>query len=315
MNSNKKYHAFISYSHKDKSYANSIQKSIERLGVPFYKSWQPNVSIFRDERKIPLSGSLTDQIITGLKESENLLVIASKNSANSAWVREEIINWHKLNKDEEGYITKFNFILTDDVIEWDYLNHDFDKLKTTALPSFDKRIFKELPIWANLQLYCKEGKVLSSNSNYEWEVAKIKGLLLNKRPDEIIDDVSKKKRLFRVIVGFVISLLAALAAFAFYLRAEAVSQQKIAAQNATKAQIERDNALNNLIKFKVEEFDRNLKNGNTFFEAESYYIADSLFSLALATAKDSIFGPSILETKIKYLDSVSITCKKEISKK
>ena len=166
MSSNKKYHAFISYSHKDKQYARAIQKSIETLGLPFYKSWQPNVNIFRDERKIPLAGSLTEQIITGLKESKYLIVIASKNSANSTWVREEILNWHRENKDENGYITNFNFILTDDIIEWDYLNHDFDKLKTTALPSFDKRIFKEVPLWANLQLYCKNGKVQSNNSNY-----------------------------------------------------------------------------------------------------------------------------------------------------
>jgi hypothetical protein len=51
-----------------------------------------------------------------------------------------------LNKDENGYITNFNFILTDDFIEWDYLNHDFYKLKTTAMPLFDKRIFKEAPL-------------------------------------------------------------------------------------------------------------------------------------------------------------------------
>jgi hypothetical protein len=47
----KKYHAFISYSHKDKSYASAIQKSIETLGVPFHKSWGGDVKIFRDERK------------------------------------------------------------------------------------------------------------------------------------------------------------------------------------------------------------------------------------------------------------------------
>jgi hypothetical protein len=224
----KKYHVFISYSHKDKLYAALIQKSIERLGLPFYKSWHSDVSIFRDERKMPLAGSLTEQIITGLKESEYLIVIASKNSANSTWVKEEILKWHKENEDDDGYITNFNFILIDDVIEWDYINHDFAKLKTTALPSFDKRIFKELPLWANLQPYCKAGKVQSNNSNYEWEIAKIKGLLLNKKPDEIIDEVSKNKNLFRFVLSFIIIVLIGLTTFSFIQRESAIQQRDIA---------------------------------------------------------------------------------------
>src|SRR5689334_17578255 len=95
----KKYHAFISYSHKDKIYATVIQRSIETLGLPFYKLWKADVNIFRDERKIPLADSLSQQIISGLKDSHFLIVIASKNSAESKWVKEEILNWYDLNKD------------------------------------------------------------------------------------------------------------------------------------------------------------------------------------------------------------------------
>ncbi len=320
MNSNKKYHAFISYSHKDKPYASAIQKSIETLGVPFYKRWQPDVNVFRDERKIPLAGNLTEQIIIGLKESEYLIVIASKNSANSNWVREEIHKWHNLNKDENGFITNFNFILTDDVIEWDYLNHDFNKLTTTALPSFDKKIFKELPLWANLQHYCKNGNVQSNNSNYEWEIAKIKGLLLCKKPDEIIDEVSKGKRIFRSIVGVVIFLLVGLSGLAFYGQQkaeqnanEAKFQRDYSRKKEKEAQEQRDEAINNLRQFKVEEFNRNLKNGNTFFAAEGYYFADSLFSLANETARDKNFRPFISKSAIRYLDSISVICKNKYS--
>lgn len=302
MRSNKTYQAFISYSHKDKPYATAIQKSIETLGLPFYKTWQPDVSIFRDERKIPLAGSLTEQIITGLKESEYLIVVASKNSANSNWVKEEILNWHKLNKDKDGFITNFNFILTDDVVEWDYLNHNFDKLKTTALPSFDERIFKEVPLWANLQQYCKDGKVQSSNSNYEWEIAKIKGLLLGKKPDEIIDEVSKGKRLFRIIAGVVISILMFLTAFAYYQREEAFTQRNVA-ETKTKE------ALSNLKKFKIEEFERNFKNGNTYLNAEEFCFANSCFLNAIATAKDTLYNSDIQIERISYLDSIAVICK------
>lgn len=238
----KTYHAFISYSHRDKAYASIIHKSIESLGFPFYKNWQSNVNIFRDERKIPLTGSLTESIINGLKESEHLIVIASKNSADSRWVREEIVNWHTFNKDENGYITNFNFILIDEVIEWDYLNHDFNKLKTTALPNFERKIFKELPLWANIQQYCKNNEIERNNSNYEWEIAKIKGLLLKKNPDEIIDEVSKGKRLFRVFTGFIFSILISLTAIAFYLQGVAADERDNAKYHEDIAVRERDNA-------------------------------------------------------------------------
>ena len=46
VSQSKKYHAFISYSHKDKVYASAIQKSIETLILPFYKKWQPDLSRF-----------------------------------------------------------------------------------------------------------------------------------------------------------------------------------------------------------------------------------------------------------------------------
>jgi len=307
--SNKKYHAFISYSHKDKQYASVIQKSIETLGLPFYKAWQHDVNIFRDERKIPLSGSLTQEIVNGLANSDYLIVIASKNSAQSTWVKEEIINWYRLNKDEEGYIKNFNFVLIDDVVEWDAQHNDFDKLKTTALPSFEQRIFKELPIWANLQQYCKGGKVQTANSNYEWEVAKIKALLLNKKPDEIMDEASKAKRVFRITAGVIIAVLIFLMIFAFISRGEAVKRKEEAEQNAAEAKRQKDSALNNLRRFKVEEFEKNISRGNIFLDGEEYCWALDCFVPALATAHDSTFNQSITVTTVKYLDSVLTICK------
>jgi WD40 repeat protein len=204
------YHAFLSYSHKDKKTVAIIQRSIERLGLPFYKRWRPNVSLFRDERKIPLSGSLPEEILKGLQASKYLIVIASRNSAASTWVKEEIRRWHELNQDKEGFILRFNFILIDDVAEWDY-----------------GKIFKEPPVWANLQDYCRDGKVRTNNANYEWEIAKIKGLLLDKKPDEIIDDASRDKNVFRSMLIGVIILLASLTIYSVFERNQAVRQRDI----------------------------------------------------------------------------------------
>lgn len=257
MKDSAEHDAFISYSHKDKIYASIIQRSIETLGLPFYKKWQPDVSIFRDERKIPLSSSLSEEILTGLRNSNHLIIIASKNSANSNWVKEEIINWHSLNKDAEGYITRFNFILIDDVVEWDNKDQVFDKLKTTALPSFEKKIFKHLPLWADIRHYCKFGKIQTNNANYQWEIAKIKAYLLGKKPDEIIDEVSRGRRFFQGVISVIITLLSILTMYAYQQKkianekaqlamlseAEAKKQRDSAMQSETEAQKQRDSAI------------------------------------------------------------------------
>ncbi|MBL0342269.1 MAG: TIR domain-containing protein [Bacteroidetes bacterium] len=273
------------------------------------QSWQPNVDIFRDERKVRASEDLSEVIKVGLNDSKYLIVIASRNSADSAsYVSKEIKYWYEIKNNNSGGITGFHLILLDGLLKWDSTNNSFSK-ESSALPKLDNIKFNAQPIWVNINNYCKDGRVQTNNSNYEWEIAKVKGLLLDKNPDEIIDEVSKGKRVFRITVGFVISILIALSAFAFYLRGEAVSQKEIAEQNAREAEKQRDIALNNLIKFKVEEFDRNLKSGSTFLEAEAYCFADSLFSLALGTANDTTFRYSISDNKIKYLDSVIVVCK------
>lgn len=238
-----KYHAFISYSHDDRAYASVIQKSIERLGVPFYRRWQSDVSIFRDERKIPLSGSLTEEILEGLRNSKYLIVLASRNSANSRWVKEEILKWLELNRDKDGFIKNFNFILIDDVVEWDHASMDFDKIKTTALPKFENKIFNALPIWANLQNYCKNGVVDTNSQNYMWEVAKVKGLFLAKKPDEIIDDVSNDKRLFQIIVSISFAVLFFLTGFSFYQISEADKSAQEAINERKNATIQRDSVM------------------------------------------------------------------------
>ena len=264
----KNYHAFISYSQKDKHYVSVIQKSIETLGLPFYKHWKPNVEIYRDERKTPLAGSLSDAIKKGLEESEHLIVFASKNSADSRWVKEEILYWHKLNHNKEGFITNFNFILIDDIIEWDYNKQNFDSLRTNAFPKLEIKLFKDAPVWGNLQQYCTNSLVQKSNSNYQWEIAKVKGLLLVISPDKIIDEVSKGRRIFGMVVGLVILSLLILTGFAFN---------------------ERNKAIQNLKAFKKEEFDRNLKEGNTYLEAGLYCFAKKCFLKADSISNEDSF--------------------------
>ncbi len=91
-NTNFKYHAFISYSHKDIKFARWLQKSIENYKIP--KSLRelknkdgsikyPNLpkdlkrSIFRDEEELSPSGSLPKRLQEALSLSKKLIVICS----------------------------------------------------------------------------------------------------------------------------------------------------------------------------------------------------------------------------------------------
>ncbi|WP_298220919.1 toll/interleukin-1 receptor domain-containing protein [Flavobacterium sp.] len=301
-----KYHAFISYSHNDKHYVSAIQKSIETLGLPFHKKWKSDVSFFIDEKKMKVSEDLSEEIKKGLRDSKYLIVIASPNSASTdSWVIKEIEYWYAIKNNSTGGISSFHLIVLDGSIKWDSQAQAFS-VDSSALPNFGNIKFNAQPIWANVQNYCKDGKIQTKNPNYEWEIAKVKALLLDKSPDEIIDEVAKEKRLFRIITGFVISLLVMLSAFAFYLRGEAVSKKNLAEAKTKEA-------LNNLKRFKLEEFERNFKNGNTYLNAEEYCFADSCFSEALKTTKNKDYRELFPKSKIKYLDSISSVCKSKSS--
>jgi hypothetical protein len=301
----KQYHAFISYSHKDKEYVRTIQKSIETLGLPFYRKWMPDINLFRDERKMPLSDDLSYSIKNGLDESEYLLVIASKNSADSTWVKPEILLWHENNQDDSKFITNFNFILIDNVVEWDYINKDFDELKTTALPKFGKRIFKDVPIWANIQNYCRDGKIQTNNPNYEWEIAKIKALLLGTTPDKIIDLAAKAKRIFRIALAIVALSLAMLATFAFIQWQDAIKQKD-------RAEKETERATTNLRRFKLEEFEKNYRAAIIFIDADEYKFAKERLMQADSTAKDTNFNIKIPGYRKRFIDSALVVCNTKI---
>lgn len=98
--SNKKYFAFISYSHKDSEMAKWLQHEFEYYELPaklfderkelhkenLPESFRP---IFRDEDELA-GGELKPQISKALADSEYLIVICSPNASNSIYVDNEI---------------------------------------------------------------------------------------------------------------------------------------------------------------------------------------------------------------------------------
>ena len=90
----KKYFAFISYSHKDKDAAKKLQNFIQGYKIPAKLEDRPDLPkrigrVFRDEDELA-GDELTPQIEEALRNSRYLIVVCSPNSAKSKYVNEEI---------------------------------------------------------------------------------------------------------------------------------------------------------------------------------------------------------------------------------
>jgi tetratricopeptide (TPR) repeat protein len=94
----KKFRAFISYSHADEQWGAWLQRSLERFRAPkefaarLKEAGKPFrlAPVFRDREDLPVAGNLNDAIQKALADSEFQIVLCSPNAAKSRWVNEEI---------------------------------------------------------------------------------------------------------------------------------------------------------------------------------------------------------------------------------
>jgi hypothetical protein len=95
------YDAFISYRHVelDKSVADRLQKLLEKYIPPSSivpKSEFQRLRLFRDETELATSSDVSDEIKRALESSRFLIVLCSKSTLKSKWMRQEIEYWKKL---------------------------------------------------------------------------------------------------------------------------------------------------------------------------------------------------------------------------
>lgn len=102
-----RYKAFISYSHKQESWARWLQHALERYRVPsrlvgsegaFGRVPARLRPVFRDREDLPSSADLGVQIKEELDHSEALIVICSPDAAASPWVNEEIRQFEQMGR-------------------------------------------------------------------------------------------------------------------------------------------------------------------------------------------------------------------------
>jgi len=89
------YYAFVSYNHKDASYAQWLHRKLEGFRLPSEIHNELDAKsnhlrpIFRDKDELN-AGVLADELRTKLEQSKYLIVICSPNSARSDWVSNEV---------------------------------------------------------------------------------------------------------------------------------------------------------------------------------------------------------------------------------
>lgn len=100
----KKYRAFISYSHADEAWGGWLQRTLEGFRTPGALAAALEAQgrsarlapVFRDREDLPVAGNLNSAIQAALSDSDFQIVLCSPNSARSRWVNEEIRLFHKL---------------------------------------------------------------------------------------------------------------------------------------------------------------------------------------------------------------------------
>ncbi|MEM9377018.1 MAG: toll/interleukin-1 receptor domain-containing protein [Pseudomonadota bacterium] len=101
-----RFAAFISYSSKDRSFAEKLMKRLEGYAIPkrlgefdITGAGKKNrvYPIFKDREELS-AGDLDDQLKAALRASANLIVISSENATQSDWVNQEIEYFASLGK-------------------------------------------------------------------------------------------------------------------------------------------------------------------------------------------------------------------------
>lgn len=239
------YRAFLSYSHEQRKLAKALQKGLQRLGKPWYKTRA--FRVFRDDASLQLSEHLWNEIEKALFRSEYFILIATPSAAESPWVRKEIAAWRS--KCEDRKVRNFLIVWASGRMEWSDDATDFNWSATDALPAQELReAFSGVPHYARLGKELREafsgethharledaetaGKELDlRDDNFAAVVAKVAAPLHGPdcKPEDLLgEEVTQQRRLLQVSWS-VAAVLLTLSITAIVLGLEADNQRGIA---------------------------------------------------------------------------------------
>jgi WD40 repeat protein len=255
----RKYDAFISYSHHDRAFAAAVQSGLQRLAKPLNR--RRALWIFRDDTALSLSPGLWTSITEAMDESRHLILLASPRAAVSEWVNREISTWLLSNP-----VRTIFLVVLDGEWNWDESAGDFARQaedatesRLSAVPPALRGVYQEEPRFVDLRGIGDPQKLDLQHPRFRSAIADLAAPLHNKSKEDLeSEDLTLFRRgrtLRRVAVAAFCCLGAATLAIGLIAqrnadlanranadaeasRKDAQSQEARAAAAAKKAEIE-----------------------------------------------------------------------------
>ncbi|MCE7921590.1 MAG: TIR domain-containing protein [Haliscomenobacteraceae bacterium CHB4] len=276
-----KYRAFISYRHSEngRHHAVALETALKRYAKPTFA--RP-MSIFRDEKHMRPDISLPKLIREGLENSEYLILLAERASAESQWCGEELEYWCGALQRTDRLI----IVLVDDDIALNGTDGVHWE-QTTALPGLLQPYLISIPLYVDLRWAKRPTDTDLQNPKYRQEVNALAARLRGVNPEDLNDEeirvFRRNIRLRNGAIGVLLGMLVVSVGATFWAlnaQKEAQRQQQIAVSNAAEAKKQQQIAEKNLADRIEQEtqkerlnFDKYVSSGDVFANSGDFPIA------------------------------------------
>jgi WD40 repeat protein len=185
-----KYDAFISYKHVvSSSFARQLELSLKKYARPLLK---PPRQIFRDEQFLAPGIDLPGLIKEALDQSRFLILLASREAADSSWVQDELSRWCE----HLGRTNQLIVVLTKGEIATRQSSDvkTIDWSKTTALPRLLKHQLRTVPYYIDARSFSGENNLDLEHPKFKQLVNGIVARLRGVTPGEMSDEAVLQHR-------------------------------------------------------------------------------------------------------------------------
>lgn len=224
------YDAFISYANKaDRRLAPSLRGRLRSVGAGVIRVGRrrkrPQLRVYLDQRSLPATGELPNEVKRALDRSRYLILLASPQAATQPWPNQEIEWWREHDASRHILIAQTGGRLT-----WDVEAGDF-RVGSNAVPPALKGFYKKEPKWVDLRRFKRWWRLHPALALRWWSgrvaVCQLAAPLYDERPEVLLREERWRRRgKLTVAFGLVLALTWSLLAWG-EARSDANAQERL----------------------------------------------------------------------------------------